>query len=122
MELHADSPAEVYGLLAHHFAEADEPARATQYLLKAANAARAAFAQDEAIELYRRALGFIERTGDEGSARDTLLVIALVREATGTARSRSSGAVSSSSRSATRTVLLSRPPQTGAARAETSAR
>jgi hypothetical protein len=58
--LHPDSPAEVYGLLGHHFAEADEPQRATEYLLKAANAARAAFAEDEAIELYRRALGFME--------------------------------------------------------------
>jgi hypothetical protein len=77
VELHPDSPAEVYGLLAHHFAEADEPERATEYLLKAANAARAAFAEDEAIELYRRALGFMERIGDEPGARDTLLKIAL---------------------------------------------
>jgi ABC-type transport system substrate-binding protein/class 3 adenylate cyclase len=77
VELHPDSPAEVYGLLAHHFAEADEPERATEYLLKAANAARAVFAEDEAIELYRRALGFLERMGDKSGARDTLLTIAL---------------------------------------------
>ena len=77
VELHRDSPAEVYGLLAHHFAEADEPERAVEYLLKAGDAARAVYAEDEAIELYRRALGFMERTGDEAEARQTLLKIAL---------------------------------------------
>ena len=76
-ELHRDSPAEVYGLLAHHFAEADEPERAVEYLLKAGDAARAAYAEDEAIELYRRALAFMERIGDEARARQTLLRIAL---------------------------------------------
>jgi ABC-type transport system substrate-binding protein len=77
MELHRDSPAEVYGLLARHFAEADEPVRAVEYLLKAGDAARAVYAEEEASELYRRALGFLERTGDEARARETLLKIAL---------------------------------------------
>jgi ABC-type transport system substrate-binding protein/class 3 adenylate cyclase len=77
LELHRDSPAEVYGLLARHFADADEPERAVEYLLKAGDAARAVHAEEEAIELYRRALGFMERTGDEASARQTLLKIAL---------------------------------------------
>ncbi|MEP6978089.1 MAG: ABC transporter substrate-binding protein [Thermoleophilia bacterium] len=77
LELHRDSPAEVYGLLAYHFAEADEPERAVEYLLKAGNAARAVYAEDEAIRLYRRALGFMERTGDEASGREILLKIAL---------------------------------------------
>jgi ABC-type transport system substrate-binding protein/class 3 adenylate cyclase len=77
VELHRDSPAEVYGLLARHFAEADDPERAVEYLLKAGDAARAVYADDEAIELYRRALGFMDRTGDEGRARETLLKIAL---------------------------------------------
>ena len=67
VELHRDSPAEVYGLLAHHFAEADEPERAVEYLLKAGDTARAGYAEEEAIELYRRALGFMERTGDQGA-------------------------------------------------------
>ena len=77
VELHRDSPAEAYGLLAHHFAEADEPKRAVEYLLKAGDAARAVYADEEAIELYRRALGFMERTGDETRARQTLLKIGL---------------------------------------------
>lgn len=77
MDLHRDSPAEVYGLLAHHFAEADEPERAVEFLLKAGDAARALYAEDEAIGLYRRALGFMDRTRDQGRARETLLKIAL---------------------------------------------
>src|SRR5829696_8871846 len=77
VELHRDSPAEVYGLLAHHFAEADEAERAAEYLLRAGDAARAAYANEEAIALYRRALAFMRRTGDEAHARETLLKIAL---------------------------------------------
>ena len=73
VELHRDSPAEVYGLLGHHFAEADDAERAVEYLLKAGDAARAVYAEDEAIDLYRRALGFMERTGDDARARQTLL-------------------------------------------------
>jgi ABC-type transport system substrate-binding protein len=75
--IHRDSPAEVYGSLARHFAEADDPERAVEYLLRAGDAARAVDAQQEAIELYRRALGFMDRAGDDGRARETLLKIAL---------------------------------------------
>jgi ABC-type transport system substrate-binding protein/class 3 adenylate cyclase len=76
-ELHRDSPAEVYGLLARHFAEADEPERAAEYLLKAGDASRAAYADEDAIALYRRALGFMERRGAAARVRETLLKIAL---------------------------------------------
>jgi ABC-type transport system substrate-binding protein/class 3 adenylate cyclase len=82
IELHRDSPAEVYGLLARHFTEADEATRAVEYLLKAGDAARAVYAKDEAIELYRRALGFMERTRQEERARKTLLKIALTHHLT----------------------------------------
>jgi ABC-type transport system substrate-binding protein/class 3 adenylate cyclase len=75
--IHRDSPEEVWGLLAHHFAEAAEPERAVTYLMKAGDRARAAYAQDEAIELYRQALGFMGQTGDEARARETLLRVAL---------------------------------------------
>ncbi len=76
-ELHRESAGEMYGLLARHFTEADDPERAVEYLLKAGNAARGMYADEEAIELYRRALGFMERIGDEARARETLLKIAL---------------------------------------------
>ncbi len=77
VEIHHDSPEEVFGLLAHHFAEADDLERAVEYLLKAGDAARAAYAEEEAIEFYRRALGFMDRTGDDERARQTLLRIGL---------------------------------------------
>jgi class 3 adenylate cyclase len=75
--LYHDSPDEVYGLLARHFSEADDPERAVAYLLKAGDAARTVYADEEAIELYRQALGFMERTGDQQRARETLLKVAL---------------------------------------------
>jgi ABC-type transport system substrate-binding protein/class 3 adenylate cyclase len=76
-ELYRDSSEEVYGLLARHYSEADEPERAVEYLLKAGDAARELYADEEALELYGQALAFMERTGDEGRARETLLKIAL---------------------------------------------
>ena len=77
LELHRDSPAEVVGLLAHHFAEAEDAERAVEFLLRAGDAARTAAANDEAITLYRRALTFMERTGDDDGARRILLRIGL---------------------------------------------
>ncbi len=76
-ELHADSLTEAYGLLAHHFARADEPRRAAEYLLRAGDAARSLNANDEALTHYREALRFLDRQGDEERARKTLLKIAL---------------------------------------------
>ncbi|MDP9343641.1 MAG: AAA family ATPase [Actinomycetota bacterium] len=49
-------------LLAHHWSEAGEPRRAIEYLLVAADRARQAWALDEVVELYERAL---ELAGDE---------------------------------------------------------
>jgi len=76
-ELGRDELSEAYGLLAHHFAEADEPARAARYLLEAAEAARAVYAEEEAIGHYRRALTFLDRLGDAGTARSVLFRIAV---------------------------------------------
>src|SRR5919198_1295080 len=76
-ELHRDSPEEVFGLLAHHYSEADEAERAIRYSLRAADAARALFAEQEALEHYRRALDFLRRIGDHTRARETLFKVAL---------------------------------------------
>lgn len=76
-EVHADSLTEAYGELAHHFTRADEPGRAAEYLLRAGDVARGLYADDEAVAHYRRALGFLNRLGDESTARKTLLKIAL---------------------------------------------
>jgi ABC-type transport system substrate-binding protein/class 3 adenylate cyclase len=76
-ELHRDSPTEVYGLLARHFSEADEAEAAVEYLLKAGDAARAVYANEQALEHYGAALGFMQRTGDAETARKTLFKVAL---------------------------------------------
>ena len=76
-ELHVDAPEEIAGLLAYHFAEADEPEQAARYLVAAGDAARALYANQEALEHYRRAVPFLERVGDESGARDTLLRMGL---------------------------------------------
>ena len=76
-EIYKESPEEAYGLLARHFAEADEPEQAVEYLLKAGDAARAVYADKEALEHYRKARAFLARTGDERRTRDTLFKMAL---------------------------------------------
>jgi len=76
-ELHADSLEEVYEQLARHFTEADEPMRAVEYLLAAGDAARRIYADQEALEHYAKARGFLARLGDERRARDTLFKMAL---------------------------------------------
>jgi ABC-type transport system substrate-binding protein/class 3 adenylate cyclase len=76
-DLYGDAREEVYDLLARHFTEADEPERAVTYLLKAGDAARRLYADQEAIEHYRRARRFLARLGDERRARGTLFKMAL---------------------------------------------
>jgi ABC-type transport system substrate-binding protein len=76
-ELSANELSEAFGLLAHHFAEADEPERAARYLLEAGDAAKAVYAEEEANGHYRRALPFLDRLGDSRRAREVLFRIAL---------------------------------------------
>ena len=76
-DLHQGELSEAYGLLARHFAEADEPRKAARYLLEAGDAARAVYADEEAIGHYRRALSFLDRLGEAGKARNVLFKIAL---------------------------------------------
>ena len=76
-DLHGEELSEAYGLLGRHFAEADEPEKAARYLLEAGDAARAVYADEEAISQYRHALTFLDRLGDAGRARQALFKIAL---------------------------------------------
>ena len=78
-ELYGETNESVYGLIARHFAEADEAERAARYLLLAGDAARAVYADQEAVEHYRRARTFLRRLKDPEGERDTLFKIALVR-------------------------------------------
>ncbi|MGH3041438.1 MAG: ABC transporter substrate-binding protein, partial [Gaiellaceae bacterium] len=72
-----EAPEEAYGLLARHFTEADEPEKAVEYLLKAGDAARAVYADKEALDHYAKARVYLARIGDERRARDTLFKMAL---------------------------------------------
>jgi ABC-type transport system substrate-binding protein len=77
--LYGESDDAIYGPLARHFAEADEPERAARYLLAAGDAARAVYADHEAVEHYRHAREFLRRLDDPERERETLFKIALVR-------------------------------------------
>ena len=77
--LYGQSGEAVAGPIARHFAEADEPELAARYLLAAGDAARAVYADHEAIEHYRRARTFLRRLEDPARERETLFKIALVR-------------------------------------------
>ena len=76
LELYRDTPDRVLGLLARHFAEANDAERAIDYLIRAGDAARAVYAGEEAIASYRRALSFLTSDLHDGRARQTLLKIA----------------------------------------------
>ena len=76
-ELYDDSREEIYDLLARHFTEADEPEKAVEYLLAAGDKARQLYADQEALDHYRKARSFLARMGDERRARDTLFKMAL---------------------------------------------
>lgn len=78
-DLHREELSQAYGLLARHFAEADEPEKAARYLLEAGDTARSIYADEEAVAHYRRALAFLDGLGERGRARETLFKIALVR-------------------------------------------
>jgi ABC-type transport system substrate-binding protein/class 3 adenylate cyclase len=76
-EIYLESPEESYALLARHFSEADVPEKAAAYLLKAGDAARAVYADREALEHYKKARSFLARLGDDRRMRDTLFKMAL---------------------------------------------
>jgi class 3 adenylate cyclase/tetratricopeptide (TPR) repeat protein len=72
-----DRTDEIAATLGHHLAEAGEIERAIPYLVTAADRAKDAYANDEAIALYRRAAGSIQalatgRTGGNRGWRQTL--------------------------------------------------
>jgi ABC-type transport system substrate-binding protein/class 3 adenylate cyclase len=78
-ELAGEDPSpSTYALLARHFTAADDAAKAVEYLLRAGDAARANYADQEAIRHYRRAREFLGQLGDDRRSRETLFKIALV--------------------------------------------
>jgi len=75
--LFPDRLEEQVGLLAHHWERAEEPEKATEYLLRAGDQARLAYAHQEAIDYYRRALVFLKEQQQHGRAARTLMKLGL---------------------------------------------
>jgi ABC-type oligopeptide transport system substrate-binding subunit/tetratricopeptide (TPR) repeat protein len=71
--LHPDS----FEALAYHYDQAGKADKATDYLLKAGDRARALYAQQEAIDNYRQALDFLKDAGDVEPAARTLMKLGL---------------------------------------------
>ncbi|MCH7578533.1 MAG: tetratricopeptide repeat protein, partial [Chloroflexi bacterium] len=76
-ELYADRLPEHYEALAHHYYEGQEWEKALDHLVKAGEKAAAAFANQDALEYYARALEVCERLGD--STLDTAASVAQSR-------------------------------------------
>ena len=75
--LFPDRVEEQVGLLAHHWERAEEPEKATEYLSRAGDQARLAYAHEEAIDYYRRALAFLKEQGEHERAARTLMKLGL---------------------------------------------
>ena len=74
---YAGREAEVLGLLAHHWLQAEDEAKAAGYLLRAGDKARLEYALDEAIEHYRDLLPLLERRGERQEIALVLFKLAL---------------------------------------------
>lgn len=72
---------EQVGLLAYHWERAGEPEKAATYLLRAGDYARIAYASEEAIDYYQRALAFLREQGEHGQAARTLMKLGLTYHA-----------------------------------------
>ena len=75
--LFPDRIKEQVGLLAHHWERAGEAEKATEYLLRAGDQARLAYAHQEAIDYYRRAMAFLKEGGQHERAARTLMQLGL---------------------------------------------
>ncbi len=78
--LFSDRQMEFYGLLAHHFDAAGEPAKAVDYLIKAGDKSRLEEAPEEATNYYRRAIALLDQVGDRKRAMQTWLKLALIHQ------------------------------------------
>ncbi|MBL7184563.1 MAG: AAA family ATPase [Anaerolineae bacterium] len=68
---------EQVGLLAHHWERAGEAEKAMEYLLRAGDQARLAYAHQEAIDYYQRALAFLKEQGEHERAARTMMKLGL---------------------------------------------
>jgi tetratricopeptide (TPR) repeat protein len=70
-------------LLAHHWKEAGEPAKAAEYLLTAAGIASRAWAKGQAVELYSEAIELLQQLGDDGEVKQATLDRAIAKTGEG---------------------------------------
>jgi len=75
--LFPDRIEEQVGLLAHHWERAEEPEKAIEYLSCAGDQARLAYAHQEAIDYYQRALVFLKEQNEYDQAARTLMKLGL---------------------------------------------
>lgn len=75
--LFAERIEEQLGLLAYHWERAEEPAEAIEYLSRAGDQARLAYAHAEAIDYYERALVLLKEHGQHDQAARTLMKLGL---------------------------------------------
>jgi len=68
---------EQLGLLAYHWEQAEVPDKATEYLQRAGDQARNAYAHQEAIDFYQRALHFLEGEEDPERAARTWMKLGM---------------------------------------------
>ncbi len=68
-QIFSDRIDEHLGALAYHWEQAQEPERATAYLLRAGDQARLLYAHQQAADYYRRVLAILEGQGDVGRER-----------------------------------------------------
>jgi len=68
---------EQVGLLAHHWERAGDAEKATEYLLRAGDQARLAYAHQEAIDYYQRAQAFLKEGEEHERAARTLMKLGL---------------------------------------------
>ncbi|NIN65217.1 MAG: hypothetical protein GTO63_11060 [Anaerolineae bacterium] len=75
--LYGEGAEEITVQLARHFQEAGIAEKATEYLLRAGDQARMAYAHEEAIDYYERALGFLKEQREHERAARTLMKLGL---------------------------------------------
>jgi len=73
-----DRVGEYLGLIATHYELADDVSRAADFLLRAGDRARLAYAHKEAIDYYRRALSYLRALEEHERAARTLMKLGLV--------------------------------------------
>jgi ABC-type oligopeptide transport system substrate-binding subunit/class 3 adenylate cyclase len=76
-QLFPDRVEEQVGLLAHHWERAGEAEKATEYLSRAGDQARLAYAHQEAIDYYQRALRFLKKLEEHERAARMLMKLGL---------------------------------------------